>query len=346
MVVLPDLQVIVSDLREVVKFGIGAIPDSVALSTLSGLRCVDQLKQGPNRLDTIIAVEHVIRETIDALEGTPSHSVFQRLFGLTPATTGALAKQRRREAAAAAGTDPGTFNRHDEQRLLRLLARQLYAVETETLSTEARLGPPPSAQEIRASWLQRFAHYGRMQMILRELRLDLIAVLLTYTTHSRQSDREDYLDSSIWRYSQYLHACDRFADALGAIWLMPEPAADIEAKTAAELVLWHGPFNERGRSWLRMAVAQASSRELHSFAHLLGDSPEGLGLLGLWEQWLESCRCDPDRPEQSCRPHQVIDHAERFAVIIEEQWSRVCDAYRELAPAPAPPASERPSDGA
>ena len=38
---------------------------------------------------------------IETLEGTPPHSVLQLLFGLTPATTGSLAKQRRRAAAEA-----------------------------------------------------------------------------------------------------------------------------------------------------------------------------------------------------------------------------------------------------
>lgn len=327
---LPGLSQIESDLRQVVRHGIGSLPDSALLPTLSSLLSVEQRQQGPNRLDTVMAIEGTLRQAIETLDGTPFYAVLELLFGLTPATTGTLAKQRRRAAAEAAGTDPGTFNRHDEQRLLRLLARRVYTLETEAHLSQERMGQPPTAEELRASWWERFTHYHRLQGVLRHLRLDLIAALLTYTEQPDEVGREDYLDSSIWRYARFLVAHDRFVDELGGLWVLPDPAADAEAKAAAELVLWHGPFNERGRSWLRTAIAQALNGELEPLARRVHDHPDGAELVGLWERWLESCRCDSDRPEESCRPHRMIDQCERYDLLIEEQWPRVRERYREL----------------
>ncbi len=328
---LPGLIPIAKDLRKVVKFGLGAMPDSEQLPTLATLLVVRQRIQGATTLDAIMAIEGVIREAIETLDGTPLHGALQLLFGLTPATTGALAKQRRRAAADAVGTDPGTFNRHDEQRLLRLLARRIYALETDAYLTQDRLGEPPTTDEQRASWLERFTHYLRIQAILRQLRLDLIAALLTYSSHAEdQTGRDDYLDSSIWQYARFLSIHDEFVDRLGAMWLMPEPSADAEAKTSIDLALWHGPFNERGRSWLRTAIAQVPRAELHPFVQRLRDGPDGTELLGLWEAWLEDCRCDPDRPEPACRPHQVIDQCERYDLLVDQQWTLIREAYRDL----------------
>ena len=44
--------------------------------------------------------------------------------------------------------------------------------------------------------------------------------------------------------------------------MMPDPAADDEAKSAVDLIVWDQPFNERGRSWFRTAIAQAPNGEL------------------------------------------------------------------------------------
>ena len=325
---LPRLDAIAADLRQVVKHGVGAIPDTTTLSTLSGLLWVQQVTQGSGSLDTIIAAERLITEAIATLEGTPPHGALQLLFGLTPATTGALAKHRRRAAATAFGADVGTFNRHDEQRLIRLLARRIYALETDEQLTHDRLGPPPNEDEVRASWSARFSHYHRMQSILRQLRFDLIAVLLTQTEHPDQRDREDYLDSSIWNFARFLLAHDRFVDELGGIWLMPHPAADAVARTSTELVLWQAPFNERGRSWLRTALVQVPGGELYPLAARLRDGPDGTEVLGVWEGWLSNCDCDPDRPMEHCRAHQVVENCDRYVGLVDEQWARVREIFR------------------
>ncbi|SRR6266567_554288 len=327
---LPALKDIAGDLKRIVKDGLGGLDESVELPVLGSLTVVQQEMQGEESLDRLVAVERLVGRAIETLDGTPSHEPLRLLFGVARATKGKLAKQRRRAAARAAGSDPSTFNRHDEQRFLRLLARSIYTLESEARLRAERLGPPPSAEEVKGAWFERFAHYQRLQGILRQLRLDLIAVLLTYSTHPDETGQEDYLDSSTWRFAQFLASHERFGSELGGIWLMPEPEADAEARTAVELVLWHAPFNERGRSWLRTTLSQVPEGELHPFADRLRDGPDGTEMLGLWEQWLESCTCDPDHPKAECRPHQVIDQCERFDIVVEDQWAIVRDTYRGL----------------
>jgi hypothetical protein len=72
--------------------------------------------------------------------------------------------------------------------------------------------------------------------------------------------------------------------------------------------------------------------ELHPFERRLEDGPEGQELVGLWQQWIESCECGSESPKPDCRPHQLIDQAERYVIVVEDQWERVRERYRDLRP--------------
>ncbi len=326
---LPRLKDIVFDLQRIVRDGVGSVDEEASLPTLGTLVLVRQEMQGGGELDLVVASERVIARGIETLEGSSPHEVLRLLFGLTASTRGRLAKQRRKAAAERAGSDPATFNRHDERRYLRILARSIYALESEARLLAERLGSPPDRAEIKANWLGRFTRYHRVAAILRQLRLDLLAVLVTYRKDHGEVSQVDYLDSTMWYVARFLYEVEEFNRALGGIWFMPERAADDEAKVAIDLVLWHQPFNERGRSWLRIAIAQVPAGELFDFAERLHDGPDGNEMLGLWEQWLKSCRCDLEaEPDQDCRPHRVIDQAERFDIVVEEQWPLVRERYR------------------
>jgi hypothetical protein len=324
---LPALKDLVADLRRMVTLGIGRLPDSVELPVLFELRSVRQEVVGSSALNIVVAAERLVGRAIESFAGTAAHPVLVRLFGLSPELNAALAKQRRRAAADKARANPDTFVRHDEPRYLQLLARRIFEFETEARLLSERLGPPPDAAEVKASWLERFRRYQRIAVILRQLRLELIAVLLTYRQDFGGTSQVDALDSTLWFMARFLSEVEAFARDMDGVWMMPEPAADNEAKSAIELTIWNQPFNERGRSWLRTAIAQVPGGELFDFAKRVHDGPDGNELLGLWEQWLETCKCDPDQPAEDCRPHRVIDQAERFDIVVEEQWPRVRVRY-------------------
>jgi hypothetical protein len=297
------------------------------LPVLSGLLTVQQEVTGPNHLDTVIAIERFLTRGIVSFEGTAAHDVLLPLFGLTPATNDALAKQRRHAAADKARVDRETFVRHDEARYLQLLARRLYALESETRLRAERLGPLPEPGEIKASWLERFTRYHRIAAVLRLLRLDLLAVLITYREDHGEASQVDYLDSTLWLLARFETEMEASWRDFGGVWLMPDPAADDEAKAAVEQVQWVHPFNERGRAWFRITLKQ-SKGELYEFARRVHDGPDGNELLGMWEQWLEACKCEDDHRNPGCQPHRLIDQAERFDIVVEEQWPKVRDRYR------------------
>src|SRR5205814_8947458 len=98
--------------------------------------------------------------------------------GVEPGTIGLQAKQRRKIAAERGGVDPATFVRHDEQRILRTVARRVLFQESGFQAAQSRLGPPPTREEIKASWLVRFQHYKKMEEIARQLWLNLWEVVV------------------------------------------------------------------------------------------------------------------------------------------------------------------------
>jgi len=321
---LPALKDLVRDLRRMVALGIGRLPDDIALPALFELVLVHQDVVSAGSLSVVLAGERAVRRAIDTFDGTAAHPVLLALFGLIPELNAALAKQRRRAAADRARSNPDTFVRHGEPRYLELLARRLLELETEVRLRAERAGPPPDPAEVRATWLERFTCYQRIASILRQLRLDLLAVLVTYRQDFGETSQVDYLDTTLWYLARFLSEVDAFGKDMGGIWMMPDPAADDDAKSAIDLVVWDTPFNERGRSWLRTTLAQVTNGELFDFAERVHDGPDGNELMGLWEQWLRTCRCDLDRePSQDCRPHRVVDQAERFDIVMEENWTAV-----------------------
>jgi hypothetical protein len=311
-----------------VRFGLGSLDETAEIPVLLALEHVRHEARSQEPLDLVLAVESCVRRAIETLEGTPLYRIVRPLFGVEPGTIGLQAKQRRKIAAERAGVDPATFVRHDEQRILRTVARRVLFQESGFQAAQSRLGPPPTREEIKASWLVRFQHYKKMEEIARQLWLNLWEVVVAKGKPEDHDAEVDVLDASIWHYARFLAAYEEFLRELGGNWLMPEPDQDAAIANACNLIRWHRPFNERADSYLRTTLADVP--ELYPFAQRMEDSNHGTELLGRWQAWLEDCHCDLDAPSDSCGPHELMAQCDRFAALVDAGWRRVSERYRWL----------------
>jgi hypothetical protein len=322
------IEALIKELRQVVNAGIGSIDDSLATPGMAGFLWVGDRARSDDAMLVAKAVEALVKLAIDSLNGTTVKEHAKLLFAYHSETLGLPAKARRDRTADSRGVNRVDFERNDQVRILRVVARRIYDIEFEYLQDLERLGPPPSIEDIKATWSERFVHYHAMQHELRAMRHELIEAVTAGNQMPDEQSLRDAEATSIWYFTRYLIARDRFIEKLANDWFLPDAAADSAARRSTDLVRWKTPFNERGRSFLRTVLYEVTGAELYPFAYQLEDSPQGAEIVGMWQEWISECDGEIERDDPSCDVHGVIAAADAYVTLIDDQWPKIRERYR------------------
>src|SRR5207302_2723410 len=138
-------QTLENELRVLVKVG---LPEArtVLLPQLFDLRCVRQEVRGDGANDSVLALEHALKEAVALLGEGDRADAARALLGLDPRTR-SFKRPRRREAAKnfllGPGYDTQTFRRRYEEALISDVAYALHKLES-----HVRLGFPLTRDEL------------------------------------------------------------------------------------------------------------------------------------------------------------------------------------------------------
>lgn len=324
-----DTERLVGELRQIVNIGIGGVDTDTEIPQLAALHWVRaHAGDASSPLLVAKAAEELVKQAARTLPSPAYSRACEILLGAHPSTAVSPAKVRRERAAQALNVDPETFQRHEQKRVLRFLARRVADIELDYRANEGRLGPPPSPSEVAQRWTERFRHYAVLQMHLRQMRHEIIEALLASSEMPDEVGRVDARDTSLWRYAKFLEAREALIADVGRPWYFPSAGADGVAERAIDDLRFHTPFNERARSLLRSVLRSVPGEEMYPFAEELKSTPHGMEVVGVWEAWLAECDGDLERDDPHCSVHKVVDRSDEFVRTVEEQWELIQDRYR------------------
>jgi hypothetical protein len=179
-------------------------------------------------------------------------------------------------------------------------------------------------------WRYRFEHYARISTRLRESAANIEA-FLNLRSEGRQDDGEPYALLSLWAYTKFGRAHQKFIDELGGGWAFSTSQAEVDADEAIRVCTLVIPLTWEDDSYLRVALGRIQDEELSPFADWIRADTRGLPLTKKWQHWIATCPCPPGTPTPACRPHILIQNAEAFLTIVHTEWPRVADWYPDPA---------------
>jgi hypothetical protein len=254
------------------------------------------------------------------------------LLGLAPGTRGSLLKERRRQAAELLHVSPEHLRKERESLLVEAVADELYAADSayrlrHRHRTEAERSPEQS--KLGIDWLEQHRSYRRIWTPVSGMRNDL-KVLRGYLTADEEDQPAiaDRLCNITWQWARFELALERFVEEQGGLWLLADADSEIAAAEAIYQLQLCVPLGEADCSWLRTLLMDTPHEELDGFADLLvaaGDRRREL--MGVWLEWA-SCP-EPEESGCGCALHGWLRAAERFIRLIDEDWYRVADWYRQ-----------------
>lgn len=287
-------------------------------------------------LDRAVAFLSVLEEACNRLGPGPPGEAARILFTIAPLGKGVSLKVRRKRAADALNVGVEYFRKDGpEDRLVRDVAEQLYALETRYRRRQAGDATVPDRTETRLAidWLERHNVYGRFWTIIYALRADLLALLRLRGEPDRPAYGQ-YLESSLWWYARFQRELAEFIHRFGGLWLLADADAEVRIADAIYRLEWHPPFSQQDDSWLRTTLGQVADEELDPFAETVRDSERGQAVLAQWREWIERCACAPDQPDPDCPVHQTIGACETYTEIVDSDWQQIADWYRRKAANP------------
>lgn len=376
----PEFNELRSDLEVLRRAGIAklthlTLPGLSQVARSSGHLDLDEKASGP-------ALESVLRAAVVELAGDRLGDCGELLFGLAPGTRGYTPTELRRDAAERWGVSEARFRRAPQESVIEAIAstmlRQAHEHQQRLayLNLERRL-PPTSRLAI--AWLERFeAYYGIWSPVFGLAR-DLAAYRLTLLEPGRPYDiprdpsnpdgenytQEDqargYVHFALWHHTTHLVALHRFQVRYGGLWLLSDQRAEQDAADAIYRVAWHNPNNEEDESYLRTLFERAGG-ELVNFRQILRTDAVGQAILGEWQEWCDRCQCTWNQPDRSdrehfpthrhhaginikCQMHAVIAAANDYCVLIDDDWHRIADWYRQPTPWTSPIADHAMYEG-
>jgi hypothetical protein len=356
----PAATEIVNDLGEVRSAG---FPAAARLELPALRRIVALVDHEPSTS----AVETLLRNAIDRLGGGPWADAAAALLGLARGTRGLPVTDRRDLAAEALGVAPLTFQRTREKALLPDLAEQLLAIAAagELRAAHEQMSRRlPAESRLAVQWVKRFEAYNRIWTPVYALGADLTAYRSTLLETDWPYDRAPptqgpvdagetqegqaagYARFALYRFAQYLWELRQFMTRYGGMWLFSNGATETKVSDAVYRIGWHvTSFNERDESWLRAAMQDSRGQELHTFMQLLGRTDIGRATHDEWQQWVTTCQCTWQEPEDGasdgyfpttrtdvgiaadCQVHRVIEACSDYCNLIDQDWRQIADWY-------------------
>lgn len=282
--------------------------------------------------DLAVAAITLIREATTRVDDASDGPV-AILLGLAAGTRGTLLKDRRRQAAEALFVSAEHLRKEREPLLIEAVADELYAADSAyRLRQGHRERPerPPEQSSLRVDWLAQHRSYRRIWTPLSGMRNDL-HVLRCYLAAGEEDQAAiaDRLVNLTWQWTRFLLALERFVDEQGGLWLLADMDSEIAAADAIYKVQFCVPLGETDCSWLRTLLIETPHEELDGFGDkLIAAGERRRQLMGGWIAWA-SCPNPDDDPDCGCALHAWLGATGQFVRLIDEDWYRVADYYRQ-----------------
>lgn len=287
--------------------------------------------------DRAAAAYGLLRQVVIEVDGQRDGPTAQ-LVGLASGSRGALLKERRRRAAELLHISPAHLRTSQrEQRLIQALADELHAFDSAYRMRQRHREEPERAAPLTrlgVDWLARHQAYRRLWTPISALRDDLWVLLELMREDAGPHALTDRVLTMTWRYAQFQVEQERFIDELGGLWLLSDIGAELAAADALRRLDFYVPFGESDDSWLRVMLSETPSQELEPFSDRIVATERGEAVLATWLSWARTCSCRPIAIADGCLVHRWCDAADEFVSLIDEDWYRVADWYRQ-GPDPA-----------
>jgi hypothetical protein len=282
--------------------------------------------------DRAVAAYGLLRELVISVDGEPSGAI-ATLLGLATGTRGTLLKERRRQAAELLHISAAHLRTSErEDAMIEALADELYAADSAyRLRHRHRSEPerPPEQSRLGVDWLKQHRSYRRIWTPLSGVRNDL-HVLRRYLA-AAEEDRpaiSDRLASMTWHWARFLTTIERFVEEQGGLWLL----ADIDSEIAAAAAIYRlhvlVPLGENDNSWLRILLAETPHEEMDGFGDkLIAAGEQRRELMSAWVAWASCPQADDS--DCDCKLHAWLRAADHFIQLIDEDWYRIADFYRQ-----------------
>lgn len=294
------------------------------------------------------AMEEALRRAVVRLGAGPAGEAGGLLLGLVPETRGLRLPARRRQAAGVYGIQPGSFRKEPQANLLKEIAAELEKLVRDMQLGRARGELEDGAAvdpELALVWLERFQAYFRIGASLSGLRNDLVAAWTTRLTQDRRFDEPEqqargYASFALYHFARFLYEHEQFRVRFGGVWLLSTGDVEERVSDAIYRIGWHSPFNERDDSWLRHNLSAVTDLESGAFLRLMEDDVVGSEIQADWQAWVASCDCTRADSYGACPVHQVIEQADFYGRLIDQEWHRVAAWFRATNDVVAPKPEE------
>jgi hypothetical protein len=188
---------------------------------------------------------------------------------------------------------------------------------------------PPLESAMRVDWLPRFEDYFRIWSAVSGLDGDIRATL----AHTREGDPDDvdyFARKSLYYNASFTSELWRFQRNRGGLWILPDPAAEQLIADATWMIHEPTPLSEVDESMLRLAIA--GWEEIATFMQATHSDPAIKRITASWQDWLRSCSCDLEHPNEDCAVHKCLHWTAAFMSTLEAQWDALADWYQVERP--------------
>ncbi len=282
--------------------------------------------------DLAVAAQTLITEAaIRVDDGT--NGAAATLLALAPGSRGSLLKDRRRWAAEALHVSTEHLRKEREPLLMEAVADELYAADSAYRLRQGhreQAEQPPERSGLRVDWLAQHRSYRRIWTPLSGMRNDVF-VLRRYLAAEDEDQPAiaDRLVNITWQWTRFLLALERFVAEQGGLWLLADMDSEIAAADAIYKVQFYVPLGETDCSWLRTLLVETPHGELDGFGdRLVAAGERRRELMSGWIAWADCAKPDDD-PECNCALHTWFRSAGQFVRLIDEDWYRIADYYRQ-----------------
>lgn len=318
------------ELAKTLKSGIR--PTSVeSLTGLLGLEIVRAKSATDSPDDLAVAATGIAKEAIRAVDGSENGAAAM-LFGVATGTRGSLLKTRRMWAAGERAVSPEHFRKQTEVSLVAEVADEIFSMDSVFRLRAARklMGEnKPTDSSLAINWLERHEAYGRLWTPIYALGTDLQAAREARKSGEAEALRKKYVESSLWWNARFLLGLRRFTEAFGGLWLFTDPDDEVAVMDAVYRINFHTDLSEHEDSMIRVRLSEIPGEELQPFVDRLKQTADGKAVVAKWDGWVDSCACDGDTPQSNCTVHLAIGGCETYTRIVDEDWYRLADWYRD-----------------
>jgi hypothetical protein len=301
-------------------------------SAILGLSLAEAKSASQDTADLAVAADVLIREACRRVDDGDAYGAASSLLGVAPGTRGNLLKTRREKAAKALFVSAETLRKEREHGILEAIADELYAADSAyRLRHRHRMEAEREPQDNRLGidWLDQHRSYRRIWTPVSGMSNDL-AMLRKYLAAEEEDQPAiaDRLANITWQWARFVLAVERFVQEQGGLWLLADIDSEIAAAEAVYQLQLRVPLGETDCSWLRTMLLETPHEELDGFGdRLVAAGERRKELMGIWLQWA-GCQ-GADRADCECDFHRWQQAADAFIQLIDDDWYRVADWYRQ-----------------